>query len=129
MAKKRPALHLFRFADEFLTFWEGQVIFEEGHMGGSMYVVKKGTVELRVGGKPVENVEAGGILGEMALIEKKPRSATAVAKTDCELVEVDEQQFKYLVQQTPYFAIEVMRIMADRLREMDKQIQGSDTID
>ena len=122
MAKSRPALHLFRFADDFLSFWKGQVVFEEGQSGESMYVVKTGTVELRVGGRPVEDVQAGGILGEMSLIEKKPRSAMAVAKTDCELVELNEEQFKYLVQQTPYFAIEVMRVMADRLRAMDARI-------
>ena len=81
MAKSRPALHLFRFADDFLSFWKGQVVFEEGQSGESMYVVKTGTVELRVGGRPVEDVQAGGILGEMSLIEKKPRSAMAVAKT------------------------------------------------
>ncbi len=122
MSKSRPSLHLFRFADDFTSYWEGQTIFEEGQIGETMYVVKSGEVVLEVAGSVVETVEAGGILGEMALIEKKPRSATARAKSDCQLVEVDEKRFKFLVQQTPYFAIDVMRVMAERLRSMDERI-------
>jgi CRP-like cAMP-binding protein len=57
----------------------------------------------------------------MALIDKQPRSATAVAKTDCKLVSVNEERFQRLVKQTPHFAIQVMRVMAQRLRQMDAQ--------
>lgn len=84
-----------------------------------MYIVKEGEVDVLVRGKTMESVGPGEFLGEMALIDKHPRSATAVAKTDCQLVPVDEKRFTFLVQQTPYFAIEVMRIMARRLRQMD----------
>jgi CRP-like cAMP-binding protein len=56
----------------------------------------------------------------MALLDKTPRSATAVAKTDCKLVAVDERRFKFLVQQTPHFSLQLMRIIADRLRRMDR---------
>lgn len=70
----------------------------------------------------VDTVGPGGILGEMALIDRNPRSATAVAKTDCQLARVDETRFKFLSQQTPYFALEVMRMLAQRLRHMDEQI-------
>ncbi|HEU5100134.1 MAG TPA: Crp/Fnr family transcriptional regulator [Roseiflexaceae bacterium] len=58
----------------------------------------------------------GGIVGEMALIDDRPRSATAVAATDCRLVPIDERRFTFLVQQTPMFALAVMRVMAERLR-------------
>jgi CRP-like cAMP-binding protein len=56
------------------------------------------------------------MFGEMALIDREPRSATAVAETDCELVVIDKRRFWFLVQETPYFAEIVMRVMADRLR-------------
>jgi CRP-like cAMP-binding protein len=55
----------------------------------------------------------------MALIDSKYRCATAVALTPCKLVEVDENRFKFLVQQTPYFALQVMKMMTQRLRCMD----------
>jgi CRP-like cAMP-binding protein len=86
-----------------------------------MYVVKEGTVDVLVGGRVVDTIGPGGILGEMALIDKQPRSATAVAKTDCKLVNVNEQRFQRLVQQTPHFALQVMRVMATRLRQMNAQ--------
>src|ERR1700694_3352866 len=99
----KSMLDLFRHAQEIVPFLPGQVIFEEGQPGDVMYVVKEGQVELRVHANVVAIVEPGGILGEMALIDDSPRSATAVAKTACRLVPINEQRFQYLVQQTPYF--------------------------
>jgi CRP-like cAMP-binding protein len=63
----------------------------------------------------------GGIFGEMSLIDDKPRSATARARTDCELVPIDEGRFLELVHQKPGFALEVMKVMAERLRSMDER--------
>jgi CRP-like cAMP-binding protein len=57
-----------------------------------------------------------GIFGEMALIDGAPRSATAIAATDVKLVPVGEKQFLFLVSRTPYFALNVMRALARRLR-------------
>ncbi len=110
---------LFRFAKDFKSVAAGEAIFKAGEIGDLMYSVKEGEVDVLVGGRVVETVGPGGILGEMALIDRQPRSATAVAKTDCTLVPINEERFKYLIQQTPYFAIEVMRVMARRLRQMD----------
>ena len=64
----------------------------------------------------LETVETGGILGELAQIDDKPRSARAVAHTDCVLAPVTRQHFLTLVQHTPLFALQVMRVMAERLR-------------
>jgi len=58
----------------------------------------------------------------MALIDDEPRSATAVAATDVELVAVSEKQFLFLVSQTPYFALKVMRTLAQRLRKSNKTL-------
>jgi len=122
MAATSPTgVSVFRFADDFEAFSAGQNIFTAGEPGEMMYVVKEGEVEVIVNGKVVDTVGPGGILGEMALIDKQPRSATATAKTDCKLVSVNEQRFQRLVQQTPHFAIQVMRVMAQRLRQMDAQ--------
>jgi CRP-like cAMP-binding protein len=84
-----------------------------------MYIVKEGAVDVHVAGRLIATVGPGSILGEMSLLDGAPRSARAVAKTDCQLVAVDEQHFQRLVQQTPFFALEVMRIMAHRLRHMN----------
>jgi CRP-like cAMP-binding protein len=70
----------------------------------------------------VEELGSGGVFGEMALIDTGTRSATAIAKTDCRLVPINERRFQFLVQQTPNFALQLMRIIADRLRRMDSRL-------
>jgi CRP-like cAMP-binding protein len=94
----------------------GEVIFEAGERGAQMFVVRAGSVELRVDGETLETVGPGGMVGEMALIDAAPRSATAVAGLGCTLVPIDVDTFHKLVQGVPGFALEVMRIMAARLR-------------
>jgi CRP/FNR family cyclic AMP-dependent transcriptional regulator len=83
----------------------GQVLFTEGDPPSCMYVVKSGTLRIRSGGVIYEDVGPGGIVGEMALVERYPaRSATVYALTDCELVEVDEARFSALVAEAPLCA-------------------------
>lgn len=115
-------MSLVRFAGDFEAFAAGQPIFTEGQPGDVMYVVKEGEVDLFIHGNLVDTLGPGGILGEMAMIDRKPRSATAVARTDCQLVSINEGRFQYLVQQTPYFSLEVMRVLVHRLRHMDEAI-------
>jgi CRP-like cAMP-binding protein len=58
----------------------------------------------------------------MALIDNSPRSATAIAKTDCKVVPLDQRRFQFLVQETPFFALQVMTIMATRLRHANSRM-------
>jgi CRP-like cAMP-binding protein len=99
----------------------GKIIFAQGDPGDVMYVLVDGQVQLMIGAKLVETVQSGGILGEMALIDAGPRSATAIAKTQCVLVPLDEKRFNDLVARRPEFALHVMRILAHRLRRMDSK--------
>jgi CRP/FNR family cyclic AMP-dependent transcriptional regulator len=94
----------------------GKHIFELGDQSRDMYVVLSGQVDIVIEEKLVETVEPGGIFGEMALIDPAPRSASAVARGDTRLVAVDPHRFQVVIQQTPYFAIQVMSVLADRLR-------------
>ena len=115
--------NLFRSADNFESYAPGQTIFEEGQPGDVLYVVKEGEVEILVGSDVVETLDAGEVFGEMALLESKSRSASARAKTACQIVPVNEQRFTFLVQQTPHFSLTVMRTMAERLRRMNERVQ------
>jgi len=99
-----------------VTFEPGQVIFSEGDKGDKMYVIRSGEVEVERDGKIVETLAGGGIFGEMALIDGSPRAATARAKTACEVAPITEKTFLFLVHETPFFAIAVMRSLANRLR-------------
>jgi len=99
----------------------GKIIFAQGDSGDVMYVVVEGQAQIMIDGKLVETVRSGGILGEMALIDAAPRSATAIAKTQCLLIPIDEKGFNDLVARRPEFALQVMRILAHRLRRMDSE--------
>jgi CRP/FNR family transcriptional regulator, cyclic AMP receptor protein len=113
-----------QFEKDVMSFQQDQHIFEEGETGKLMYLVKSGEVEIVKKGKVIDHVNPGGVFGEMALIDSSPRSATARAKTDCELIPVDEYRFLFLVQHAPYFSLQVMGVLAERIRalmEIDAQ--------
>jgi CRP-like cAMP-binding protein len=109
-------INLFKTATGTERHEAGDLIFSEGDVGETFYIVRDGSVTLSAGGRTLEEVGPGGIFGELALVDHEPRSATATASTDCELVPVDERYFQFLVGQTPFFAQTVMRAMATRLR-------------
>jgi|SRR5580704_14557227 CRP/FNR family cyclic AMP-dependent transcriptional regulator len=98
----------------------GEVIFREGDEARELFVIRSGQVRIQIGNRTVAELSADSIFGEMALIDSEPRSATAVAVSDVELVPVSEKQFLFLVTQTPYFALKVMRTLAQRLRVTNK---------
>jgi CRP/FNR family cyclic AMP-dependent transcriptional regulator len=104
-----------------IAYAPGQIVFEEGQSRDFMYVVKKGEVDIVINGQVVETVGEDSFFGELALIDHAPRSATAIAKTDCTLIKIDERQFLYLVQETPFFALIVMRTLAARIRRRNVQ--------
>jgi CRP/FNR family cyclic AMP-dependent transcriptional regulator len=98
----------------------GSAIFREGDEAHELFVIKSGQVRIQMGNRTLNELAADSIFGEMALIDGEPRSATAIAMTDVELVPVSEKQFLFLVSQTPYFALKVMRVLAQRLRATNK---------
>ena len=98
----------------------GGVIFREGEQADELFVIKSGYVRIQIGNRMVVELTADDIFGELALIDSEPRSATAVAITDVELVPISEKQFLFLISQTPYFALKVMRVLAQRLRVTNK---------
>ena len=112
-------LNLFRHAENIQTFHAGETIFTEGSTGREMYVVLEGSVDIRVGNKTLDVTGPGGVFGEMALIDSSARSATTIAKNDCTLAIVDERQFLRMAERTPLFTLNVMQILAGRLRRMD----------
>lgn len=109
-------IELFQHAEDYVTFKAGTRIFEEGQPGDFMYAVVEGEVEIVSGGRLLETAVAGGLIGELALIDRTGRSASAIARTDCKLVPVDAKRFQFMIRETPFFALQVMRIMAERLR-------------
>jgi len=97
-------------------FAAGETIFAEGDIGNVMYIVVDGEVDVVYDRDRSVRLGVGESFGEMALIDKRPRSATVKAATDVALARINQAEFLILVQDTPYFALEVMRCLSDRLR-------------
>ena len=101
----------------------GEIIFEMGQPGSVMYVIKSGRASIRVGDRIFDTVEKGATIGEMAILDGSPRSATAIAVTDCEIVAIDKARLLDMVQHEPSVAIEMTKSMVRRLRSMNYQAQ------
>jgi CRP/FNR family transcriptional regulator, cyclic AMP receptor protein len=113
----------FKNHDDYIEFKVGDVIFDQGDSSNKiMYAVKEGEVDIVYGDKVVESVESGRFFGEMSLVDAAPRAAAAIAKTDCKIVPVDKYHFLYLLHETPSFALQVMHVMAERIRTLNTMI-------
>lgn len=116
MSSPTTSLPMLRNEKDLHSYDSGQTIFGEGDPGEFMYAVTDGEVDIVRQGRLIETLQAGAIFGEMALVDKSPRSAAAVACTDCTVARISPQRFMQLTQLTPHFALQVMAIMAGRLR-------------
>ncbi len=94
----------------------GETVFKEGDIATEFYVIKNGQIDIQLGNRLLDSLGANDIFGEMALIDSAPRSATALAKTDAEIVPISKKQFLLLVSRAPTFALDVMGVLARRLR-------------
>src|SRR5512135_1483844 len=109
-------INIFRHSSDAVSLEQGDVLFCEGSEGHVMFAVLEGEVELSRNGTRFEIVGPGSIFGEMALIDSAVRSLTATARTPARVVRVDKKHFTYLVHEHPTFALQVMTVMAERLR-------------
>jgi CRP-like cAMP-binding protein len=114
-------LHLFDRDPQKLSLAEGDLLFSVGDASnGKMYVLVEGQAEIIVSGYIVELAKPGAIIGELALIDQEPRSGTIRCVTDCSFAEVDEKRFLSLIQQTPIFAMALLKVLAARLRRVNR---------
>jgi CRP-like cAMP-binding protein len=110
---------------ELISLGAGEFLFREGDAADALYVVKKGTLRVVSGSTVYETLKPGGIVGEMAIVEQRSRrSASVIAGTHAELLKINRKQFLDLVARNPDFSLEVMQVMARRLRVMNRRYQG-----
>lgn len=113
---------LFSHNPEIIKVPAGRPLFVAGEEGNQLFVLANGMAEVVVKDRVVETLQHGSIVGEMGLVSPGPHSASVIAVSDCEFVAVDEKRFLFLVQQTPFFAKQVMSVMAERLRKANERL-------
>ena len=113
-----------RFARDFPA---GTVLFEEGQPGDYMYVVQTGEVEIRRQVGETERVLAvlppGEFLGEMAILNGRPRSATAVVRVDSRLLVIEGKTFEAMMRARPEIAVRIIKSLATRLESANQHIE------
>lgn len=100
------------------AFSAGHILFEDGQLGDFMYDILAGEVDLIVHDKAVETLKTGEVFGIGALVGVERRTYTAVAKTQCTVAFLDQQRFLFAVQETPMFALAVMKSYSERLTRL-----------
>ena len=113
---------LFRHDPNFIQIKAGEFLFREGEAGDVMYVLISGEAEITMGGLSLDVCRSGDIVGELAMVDEAPRSATVIARTDCQFAVIDKKRFHFLVDETPRFAIDVMQVMARRLKHVNRRL-------
>jgi CRP-like cAMP-binding protein len=109
-------LEVFKDSDDLVEYPAGTVILEEGQHGDRMFVVMRGELSISLKDKVLGNVRPGEIIGEMALINAKVRSATVTAATDCQLAPIDSASFNSMLRYVPDFSMYVMNVLVNRLQ-------------
>jgi CRP-like cAMP-binding protein len=115
-----PTFAFLRNEPDIRSFKQGETIFKEGDSADCMFAVVQGAVDIELRSSVVEHIAAGGVFGEMALIDGQPRSATAVAAADCSLAVINEKRFLRLIELTPRFALQMMQVITERLRRTSR---------
>lgn len=114
-----------RFGREFPA---GTVVFREGDAGNEMYVIQSGKVNITKRSRDVEKVlvtlGVGAFFGEMAIINQKPRSASAIVLEDARLLVIGPKTFEAMIRGNSEISVRMIKILAQRLQEADEQIEN-----
>lgn len=114
-------------ADE-VNFPSGQLIFEKGSQGDSMYVIADGSVRIHDGGQTLANLPQGAFFGELSILDGETRSASATAESDCLLLVIRQASFHRILSKQFDVTESLLKILVRRIREQSTQLQNSDAI-
>jgi CRP-like cAMP-binding protein len=117
------------FEDYLAKIPAGELIFAEGDIGTEMFVIQSGSVDIlkkvKDGEKHLATLEKGDFFGEMSILEDVPRTAIARAKTDCELVKINQATFDEMLRHNGEIAVRMLRKLSRRLRETTMLLEQS----
>jgi len=111
----------FKHVDEFVLLESGDVLFDQGDDGAAMYLLREGEIDIFYDDVKVATLDPGRYIGEMALVDGRKRHGRAVARTDAKLIAIDRRRFLFLLQETPTFALQVMKDLAESVERMNEK--------
>jgi CRP-like cAMP-binding protein len=122
-------IHKETYEKHMLSVPKGKLVFTENDPATEMFIIIEGEVEISKRtsletSKTLIVLHGGDIFGEMAIIEKKPRSATAIALKDTKLLCLDESLFFSMIEKNPDFAVKIVKILSERVRRSNLLIQS-----
>jgi CRP-like cAMP-binding protein len=101
---------------DFIQVGKGDVIFEKGDIGTSMYIIINGAVEVQDSGAVITTLRSRDVFGEMAALDPEPRNATIVAAEDTSLFKLEQEALYELVGEYPDVARGIIQVLSQRLR-------------
>ncbi len=107
-----------------LSVPSGTTIIDQGQAGREAFVVMEGSLIVKRNGKKVATLGAGSMLGELALLDHGPRTASVVTETDCTLFVIDQRSFAGVLDTVPSLAHKLLASLAGRIREFDRPYYG-----
>jgi CRP/FNR family cyclic AMP-dependent transcriptional regulator len=110
---------------EIRRFEPGENLVSRGEVGGGLFVIVSGTARVQTGGKE-HTLEPGAFIGEMALLERRPRSATVTASTQVEALTIEAMHFKPFLIKNPSVAVAILEGVVGRLREVQERLDTSE---
>ena len=106
---------------------KGELLFKAGEASDGMYVLRRGQIQIFLDKAGTDivlaAVAAGGMIGEMSLFDKKPRSASARALEETEVTQISNDDFNKIIQQIPKWLVSLMATLSSRLRDTNERLQ------
>jgi CRP-like cAMP-binding protein len=102
----------------------GTILTKEGRQGHEFIIVLEGEIEVRKGDRIIATRGPGTYVGEIALLDKRPRTATVIAKTPVVIEVIGQREFRGLLGETPELADEILATMAQRLAELETPVDA-----
>jgi CRP-like cAMP-binding protein len=117
---KASLTQIARLADE-VSLPAGRVLMQQGRVGDEFFVIVEGKVRIERDGRRIDIEGPGDFLGEIALVDHRPRTATAICETPCRLLVLGHREFHTLLADSPPIATAVLKALAERLRNLEPQ--------
>ena len=109
-----------------LSFPKEYTIFTEGQEGRALYIVVSGQVRVHLGNRDLAKLDPGTCFGEMSLFDAEPRSASITTLEPCECLVLTQQQLYDAIDETPGIAINIIRLLSRRIRELNRKSQEAE---